>query len=244
MYIPHRKYQVKPLSSPWFSAACATAIVRKNHCFRLYKQNKSSESKVKCRQASNLYKRVLEAAKPAYANKTRRSVASQKFGSAVFWQFANNVLNTGKSAIPPLFNGPKVLPSASDKAKFFAEVFSKNSNLEVSGIYLPVNPSRTNLKLHSISVTPNMVKKVIMNLDLSKVSCRDCIPVVVVKNFELKLSFIPTELFSKCLKELVFQVVGRFHRWSLHLRRWRKDLQLKTTTLLVFFLWLVKSLKN
>ena len=29
-YIPHRKYQVKPHSSPWFSASCAAAIVYKN----------------------------------------------------------------------------------------------------------------------------------------------------------------------------------------------------------------------
>ena len=35
VYIPHRKYQVKPHSSPWFSAACAAAIVHRNHFFRL-----------------------------------------------------------------------------------------------------------------------------------------------------------------------------------------------------------------
>ena len=29
MNIPQRKYQVKPDSSPWFSAACAAAIVRR-----------------------------------------------------------------------------------------------------------------------------------------------------------------------------------------------------------------------
>ena len=61
--IPHRKCQVKPHSSPWFSADCAAAIVHRNHFFRLYQQNKSSESKVKFRQASNRCKRVLEAAK-------------------------------------------------------------------------------------------------------------------------------------------------------------------------------------
>ena len=53
VYIPHRKYQVKPHSSPWFSAACAAAIVHRNHFFRLYQKDKSSESKVKFRQASN-----------------------------------------------------------------------------------------------------------------------------------------------------------------------------------------------
>ena len=33
IYIPLRKYQVKPHSSPWFSAACAAAIVHRNHFF-------------------------------------------------------------------------------------------------------------------------------------------------------------------------------------------------------------------
>ena len=47
VYIPHRKHKVKPQSSPWFSAACTVAIVHRNHFFRLYQQNKSSESKVK-----------------------------------------------------------------------------------------------------------------------------------------------------------------------------------------------------
>ena len=58
VYVPHRKYQVKPHSSPWFSAACAAAIVHRNH--RLYQQNKSSESKVKFRQASNRCKGFLK----------------------------------------------------------------------------------------------------------------------------------------------------------------------------------------
>ena len=70
VYIPHRKYQVKPHSSPWFSAACAAAIVHRNHFFCLYQKDKSSDSKVKFRQASNRCKRVLEAVKLAYANKT------------------------------------------------------------------------------------------------------------------------------------------------------------------------------
>ena len=53
VYIAHRKYQVKPHSSPWFSAACAAAIVHRNYFFYLYQENKSSESKVNFRQASN-----------------------------------------------------------------------------------------------------------------------------------------------------------------------------------------------
>ena len=106
--------------------------------------------------------------------------------------------------MPPLFNDPEVSSSACDKAKLFAENFSKNSNLDESGISLPVFLSRTNLKLHNISVTPKMVKKVIMNLDLSKASGPDCLPVVVLKNCEPELSYILAELFHNCLKESCF----------------------------------------
>ena len=86
VYIPHRKYQVKPHSSPWFSAACAAATVHRNLFFHLYQKDKSSDSKIKFRQASNCCKRVLEGSKLAYAYKTkkssllRRNVALVTFG--------------------------------------------------------------------------------------------------------------------------------------------------------------------
>ena len=119
--------------------------------------DKSSDYKVKFRQASNRCKRVLEVAKLTYANKTKEFIISQRLGSHDFCRIANSLLNKGKSAIPPLFNGPEVLPSASDKAKLFAENVSKNSNLDDPGISLPAFPSRTHLKLHNISVTPIMI---------------------------------------------------------------------------------------
>ena len=182
VYIPQVSGQT---SFMWFSAACAATIVYRNHFFHLYQQNKSSESKVKFRQASNHYRRVLEAAKLAYATKTKESITSQKLGSLDFWRIANCVLSKGKSAILPLFIGLEVLSSASDEAKLFAENFSESSNLDDLGISLPVFPSGTILKLHNISIPPKMVQKVITNLDSSKASGPDCIPVVVLKNCEL-----------------------------------------------------------
>ena len=49
-----------------------------------------------------------------------------------------------------------------------------------------------------------MVKEVITNLDSSKASGPDCIPVVVLKNCEPELSYILAKLFNKCLKESCF----------------------------------------
>ena len=90
-------------------------MVNRNHFFCLYQKVKSSKSKVKFRQASNRCKRVLEDANLPYNNKVEESITSQKLGSREFGRIAN-VLNKGKSAIPP-----EVLSSASDEAKLFAE---------------------------------------------------------------------------------------------------------------------------
>ena len=45
VYIPHGKYQVTSQSSPWFSAACAVAIVHRNHFFCFHQMGQSSNSK-------------------------------------------------------------------------------------------------------------------------------------------------------------------------------------------------------
>ena len=84
-----------------------------------------------------------------------------------------------------------------------------------------------------------------MNIDLLKASSPDCIPVVVLKNCKPEISFALAELFSKILKE---SCIPDCWKVSLVLPVRKvysgKVLQLKTTALLVFILWLVKSLKN
>ena len=114
-----------------------------------------------------------------------------------------SVLNKGKSATP-LFKDPEVLSSASDKATFFAKSFSKNSNLDASGIFVTAFLSRSNLKLHNISVTCKLVNKVMTNLDSSKASGPHCIPVVVLQNCEPDLSCILAGHFNMCLNESCF----------------------------------------
>ena len=137
------------------------------------------------RQAINCCKRVLEAAKLAYANKLKQSITSQKRDSWDFWQITNSVLKKGKPVLFPLLNSLEGLSSPSGKAKLFTKNFSKKSNLGDLGTPLPVFTSRTNLKfvftsrtnlkLHSISITPKTVKKVITNLNFSKASYPDFI---------------------------------------------------------------------
>ena len=145
VYIPHRKCQVKPHPSPWFSAACAAAIVHRNHFFRLYQQNKSSESKVKFRQASNRCKRVLKLPNLHMLLKQESpslpgNLALRTFGKLLI------VFSAKVNLLYLLYSTNwRCCLLHPDKAKLFAKNFSKNSNLDDSGISLPVFPSRTNL---------------------------------------------------------------------------------------------------
>ena len=78
--------------------------------------------------------------------------------------------------------------STSDKAILFAESFSKNSNLDYSGMSFPTFPSRVNLKLHNILVTPKLVKNIITYLRYLKETGPYCIPVVFLKSCKPELS--------------------------------------------------------
>ena len=189
VYIPHGKYQVKLHSFSWFSAACATVIAQRNHFFHLYQQNKSSELKVKSRQTSNCCKRVLQAAKLAYATKTKESITSQKLGSLDFWQIANSFFNKDKSAYLLYLTDWRFCLLHLVKQSYLLKTFLRTLILMALVSLFTCFP-RTNLKLHNISITPKMVNKVIMNLDSSKVSGSDCIPMMVLRNCEPELSCI------------------------------------------------------
>ena len=91
-----------------------------------------------------------------------------------------------------------------------------------------------------------MIKKVIMNLDSSRASGPDCIPVVDLNNCEPELSYILAELFHMCLKESCFPDCWKVSFVVPVFKNVGERSTAKNCSLLqlVFFLWLVKSLKN
>ena len=98
-------------------------------------------------------------------SKKKESINSKKIGFWDFWSNDESALNKGKSSVPHLYNDPEMPSSAFCKAKLFVTNLSMKSNIDYSGISLPVCSYRTNQKLHNISATPSLVEKVITNLD-------------------------------------------------------------------------------
>ena len=82
-----------------------------------------------------------------------------------------------------------------------------------------------------------------MDLILSKASGSDYIPVMVLKNCESELSYILAELFNMFVKKSCFPNCWKVSSVVPVLKNVEKGLQVKTTALVVLFLWWVKSLK-
>ena len=84
-----------------------------------------------------------------------------------------------------------------------------------------------------------MVTKVITNLSSSKASRPDCIPVVVPQRCGPELSYILAEILKMCLKESSFPNCCKVSLVVHVFKNVGEGLPLKTTALLVFFLWFV-----
>ena len=192
--------------------------------FCLYQQNKSSESKVKFRQASNHCKGVLQASKMEYANETKEKFTSQKLGSWHFWWIANSILKK-VNLLYLLYS--MVLSSASDKAKLFAKNFSRNYNLDDSSLYL-FSFLELNWNCQSGYICHNKpwFVKGIWSWLYSIGGSKELWTWTLIHTRWIHLICV--------WRNLVFQIAGLF----LYLKMLWKGVQLKTAALLVVFLWL------
>ena len=192
-FIPHKRYQVKPHSAPWFSPECSAAIANKNHHYHCYRRNSNSSNRNSFKKARNYCRKVLDSAKSSYKESTKRKIADQQLGSKDFWKIINSVLNKSKSNIPPLINGPEILQSSRDKAELLARIFSMNFNLNSATKSVPEFAKRTSSILDKMKITPT-----------STASGPDHIPVIVLKKLSPELSPVLSQLFSKCLDQMAF----------------------------------------
>ena len=130
VYIPHRKYQVKPNSSLWFSAACIAAIVHRNNFF-VFKRVNFLNLKESSDRLVIVAKRFLKLLNLHMPIKQKNPSLSRNLALETFDELPI-VFSTKINLLCLLYSMAclLVLSSASDKAKLFAGSFSKNSNLD------------------------------------------------------------------------------------------------------------------
>ena len=103
-----------------------------------------------------------------------------------------------------LWNSPEALSSASDKAKFYLLKTFLRMLILMTQVPLYLFSFLELIWNCIILVIPKFIKNFTTNLDLSKASDPDCVPVVVLTNCESELSYILAILFNMCLTESNF----------------------------------------
>ena len=98
-YIPHRMFQLKHHSSPWFTP-CAAAIAHLNHYFHQYNRNVTPKNKKLFCDSHNHCTRVLKDARSNYAETAIRSCD--------IWGICNSVL----------FYCPEILVTSTENTNF------------------------------------------------------------------------------------------------------------------------------
>ena len=104
-------------------------------------------------------------------------------------------MNRDKS-IPTIINGPEVISSSLDKAELFGYIFASNSTLDDSNSPLlrcsvaPLldNPSRTDYLFSDFKISIKEVSRLVHDLESTKATGMDQVPVVVLKNLSSEIS--------------------------------------------------------
>ena len=115
---------------------CCCHIVHRNHIFRLYQKDKSSDSKLKFRQAIVIVaERFLELPNLHMLIKQKSSLLPRNLVLKTFGELLI-VFPTKVNLLCLLYSTAQRCCLLHLKAKLFAENFSKKSNLDGSGISL------------------------------------------------------------------------------------------------------------
>ena len=144
---------------------------------------------------------MLRDAKTSYAKSVQDSIDQERLGPREFWRITYKILNRGKSPIPAIINGPGVISSSLDKAKVFGSIFASNSSRDDFNYPLPDIPSRTDCLVSDFRISVREVSRQVHDLESTKATGPDQVPVVVLKNFSPEISPILEKLFNRCVKE-------------------------------------------
>ena len=119
-----------------FRATCSTVVAHRNYSFILYSpMEEILRVKVKFSEESNHCRRVIEAGKLTYDNRTKESIFFQKPCCRDFWLMANSICNKVKSAVFPLFVFWTCWILHLVRQRLFAESISENPTLMTDEVF-------------------------------------------------------------------------------------------------------------
>ena len=123
----------------------------------------------------------------------------------MFWKLVKTVFNSNKqSSIPLLIDNGTHYTNDLDKATILNNYFVSQTILPDSNIPLPPFHYLTNARLDQITITPDEVKNILIDLDTTKDVGPDHINNKILKECAESLSTPLSDLFNKSLSEGIY----------------------------------------
>ena len=188
-------------SPPWIDREVKSALRRKYHALRKYRENKTVEQKLKLRSLSNEIKKLVRQKHCDYLLKTEGSL---KENPKLFWNYHKAILHHRPGSNTEITFDEKSAKTAAEKAELFNAYFCYvfTSSKQDKARSLQMYPMRINTELSEItpSFMINEVRDCSFILDPSKATGPDGIPVRILKECSEQIASSLCSLFNHSLR--------------------------------------------
>ena len=204
-HIPSNLVTIKPRDKPWYTSAVKKLHkqVRKLHALKTSTNNPIHIQQFKTKRHEA--KEALRTAKNNYYQSISNNILDPECTPKSFWKLVKGVYNPNNhSSIPTLIDNGTQYTDDADKAELLNNHFVSQTILPDSNIPLPPMHYLTLARLDRIAVTPLMVKKILLSLNVNKAVGPDHVGNRILKECAESLCHPLAILFQSSLDMGVF----------------------------------------
>ena len=194
-HIPH-KFTSTRLNLPWFSRVQRRLCRRQTRLFKIAKKSQDPQDWTMFKTfRKSVHKNLKESRNNFISNKLKDSLVENP---KKFWSYIKRLKNNA-SGVSDLLNNGELCSDSKTKAnilnnQFFSAFTKENLN------NIPVETPLTNSKISQIIISPEGVKKQLLNLDQNKASGPDNIPPWFLKAYASEVHLILTDIFKSSIE--------------------------------------------
>ncbi len=168
-YIPHHDKVVKTKDKPWFNERIKHEINLRDKYHKKFSRKNTTFNYNRFKIQEGRVADLINKAKDSYRDNLCDSLNTNRSNTKDFWTLMKKLLgNKFNSHIPTIECNGSIASNDSEKANLFLKSFLTKFSRNLDINYSPDFPLKTQASLSSITVTRDLVRKLINDLDPSK----------------------------------------------------------------------------
>ena len=197
---------IRPKKPPWITRNI-------DHAFRRYKKKYKNfktrgfpaSMNTSIQEAKSDYNKLVSDAKEKYLKSEGSKLSNPDTDSKSYWKVIKGFIKSSKfPAIPPLLHRGIYVSDFQEKSNIFNEFFADQCTVLDTGSVLPDFSFVTNLRLSNVTLSKDLIAKIISNLNVKKASGNDEVSARMIKICGNTLIEPLFTIFDNCLKKGVF----------------------------------------